>query len=60
MKQIQFTQRDLMDDRKKELIALRMDKGLFLNLRQRAEEENTDLSQTIRILCRRGLEDAKY
>ena len=60
MKRIQFTRKDLLDSRKKEFVAVRMDKGLFLNLRQRAEEENTDLSQTIRILCRRGLEDAKY
>jgi len=43
------------DNRKKEFVAVRMEKSLFLELRKEADKRKTDLSSVIRELCKKGL-----
>lgn len=44
------------ETRKKEFIAFRCEPELFQKLSVKAEAEQSDISATIRELCRRGLE----
>lgn len=41
-----------MDSRKQEFIACRLDRQLFLSLREMADKQNTDLSSLIRMGCK--------
>lgn len=56
MNEIYYTLDEMQDQRKKEFIALRMERELFILLKQKAMQENLDLSHMIRSLCREGLE----
>lgn len=52
-----FPLNDNTEQSKRIFVACRMEKDLFLQLSQMAKDTNSDLSATIRKLCRQGLKE---
>lgn len=48
---------EFKDNRKIEFVAVRLQRDLFIQLKQKAQEERTDLSNMIRALCKSGLQN---